>query len=504
MLQYILNKEANEKAIAALKEADEIIGAQAEQIGAQAEQIGVLTQTVSLLTAKIDDLNAEIANLKKTSKNSNKPPSSDGYGKPNAVKNQRTRSGLKPGGQRGREGVTRTHEAQPDRVIEIKPVQVKCDECGGTVIVEDEACAVRKVVEAKKPTTIVIEYQQHKGVCDTCGKIFTAVFPEGTAKGAVGIGESLKALVVYLTQYQLVPLNRTAQLINDIYGVRLSEGAMVNIQYDMIGHLVPFMETAKHMLINSYVAHFDETGMRVKGELWWMHVASRRILTLYEIARQRGREGIDAMGVLQYFTGIAVHDHWKSYYKYLLCAHAECNAHILRYLIFLYEDCGYAWAGLMCGLLLKIKRHVELAQLFGADRIEESDINQYECDYQVIIEAAAVEEEKTGESHTSKQITESRRMRERLKEYAVETLTFMYDFSVPFDNNQAERDIRMPKAKQKISGGFRSEEGSKAFAVTRSLISTCTKMGLSVLDGIKAALEGKVLSFLGWESAPQS
>lgn len=500
MLQNKLNKDA----IAALQEADKIIVAQAEQIVAQAEQIAVLTQTVSLLTAKIDDLNAEIANLKKTSRNSNKPPSSDGYGKPSAVKNQRTRSGLKPGGQPGREGVTRTHDAQPNRVVELTPEQAKCDECGGTVIAEDEACAVRKVAEAQKPTTIIIEYQQRKGVCDTCGKIFTPSFPKGTAKGAVGIGESLKALIVYLTQYQLVPLNRTAQLINDIYGIRLSEGAMVNIQYEMIKRLSPFMETAKQMLIGSDVTHFDETGMRVMGELWWMHVASTRTLTLYEIARQRGREGIDAMGVLQYFTGIAVHDHWKSYYKYLLCAHAECNAHILRYLIFLYEDCGYAWAGLMCGLLLKIKRHVELARLFGTDRIEESDLNRYEHDYQAIIEAAATEEEKTGGTHTSKQTTESRRMRERLKEYVVETLTFMYDFAVPFDNNQAERDIRMPKAKQKISGGFRSEEGSKAFALTRSLISTCTKMGLSVLDGIKAALEGKILSFLGWESATQS
>ncbi len=248
---------------------------------------------------------------------------------------------------------------------------------------------------------------------------------------------------------------------------------------------------------------FDETGMRVLKQLWWLHVASTPELTLYEIVKKRGRDGMDEMGVLPLFTGVAVHDHLKSYYHYTLCAHSECNAHILRYLKFLYEDCGFAWASLMCGLLIKIKRHVELTRLFGEDRLELDVIAEYERDYRTILEAAKTEEGETQETHTCKQITESRRLRVRLAEYEAQTLTFMYDFAVPFDNNQAERDLRMPKAKQKISGCFRSEAGSEAFALARSFISTCLKRGLSVIDGLKAVLAGNALSFLGSDFVPQ-
>jgi transposase len=386
--------------------------------------------------------------------------------------------------------------------VELKPIQANCDECGGTLIVEDEAVSIRQVIEIEKPKSVVIEYQQYRGICDTCGKSFAPEMPEG-ANGAVGIGDSIKAYIIYLTQFQLLPLNRTVQLIQDTYGVRLSEGTLVNIHNECNNLLLPFSDAAKDLLINSTVVNFDETSMKVMGKLWWMHVASTKDLTLYEIVIKRGREGMNIVGILPHFTGIAVHDHLKSYYCYIECAHAECNAHILRYLIFLHEDCEYAWAGLMMGLLLKIKKHVDLAKLFGADSIEAEDLAQYERDYQAMIEVAKSEEEENGDIHSVRQTTESRRMRNRLEEYAIETLTFMYDFTVPFDNNQAERDIRMPKAKQKISGGFRSEAGSEAFARTRSFISTCIKRGLNVLDGLRAVLNGDALSFLGEDFVPQ-
>lgn len=473
-------------------------------IAMQAEQIAVLTTAISELTTEVETLRAENAKLKTTSKKSNKPPSSDGYNKDNKpiIKNQRVKSGKKPGGQPGREGVTRTQTEEPDKVIEIKPIAENCDQCGGNVVLESKACTIRQVVEAERPTVIVIEYQQRKGICETCGKVFAPELPP-SAKGAMSVGDTLKAYIAYLTQYQLLPLNRAAQLIKDTYEIKLSEGTLVNAQYEIGNRLDAFVERAKALLINSNVAHFDESGMRVIGRLWWMHVASTDSITLYDILPRRGMEAMDEMGILPQYKGIAVHDHWKSYYHYLLCAHAECNAHILRALLFLYEDCGFAWAGLMCGLLLKIKRHVDLIKLFGeAQRLEAQDVAQYESDYQLVLDAAQEEELETGKAHTDSPKTESRRLRERLEEYAIETLTFMYDFAVPFDNNQAERDIRMPKTKQKISGGFRSESGAKAFARTRSFISTCVKRGLSVLDGLKAVLEGNALTFLGPDFQP--
>jgi len=471
------------------------IESQEQQVAVQAEQIKVLTRSVSLLSTKNEELQAEIAKLKSNSRNSSKPPSSDGFNKPK-IKNQRAKSNLSPGGQPGHTGRTREQTATPDKVLELKPVEADCDECGGTLIVEDETMSIRQVLEVEKPKTIVIEYQQYRGICNLCGKIFVPELPHGS-KGALTMGDSIKAYVIYLTQYQLLPLNRTAKLIEDIYGVKLSEGTLVNIQYEYSDLLLPFVRAAERILITSPVVSFDETGMDVMSKLWWMHVACTDSLTLYAILKKRGQEGMNEMGILPFFTGIAVHDHLKSYYCYIECAHAECNAHILRYLIFLHEDCHFEWAGVMCGLLLKIKRHVDLTKAFGENLIEATDIAQYERDYQTILDTAKLEEEECRESHANSQLIESRRMRTRLAEFAIETLSCMYDFAVPFDNNQAERDIRMPKAKQKISGGFRSEAGSLAFARTRSFISTCIKRGLSVIDGLKTVLTGDMLSFLG-------
>lgn len=474
------------------------ITTQAEQIALQAEELAALKHTVNLLSAKVEELEAKNAGLKKNSKNSSKPPSSDGYAKPKPT-NQRVKSGLKTGGQIGHEGVTRLNVEEPDKIVKLVPIEAECDDCGGKLIVEDTARSVRQVLETDNTQALVVEYQQYKGVCERCGKVFAPELPAGMT-GVVTIGDSLKAYAVYAIEYQLIPLKRTAELINDIFRVHLSEGSLVNIINEYRDRLSVFGEHAKQLLISSPVVHFDETGMRVLSRLWWMHVASTPDLTLYEILTKRGRQGMDEMGILPTFNGIAVHDHLKSYYNYTLCAHAECNAHILRYLIFLHDEYGYGWAALMSGLLLKVKRHIELTKLFGEERLTPSAIAKYESDYREILEGA--EKEEGGGNYTCKQITESRRLRERLAKYEAETLTFMYDFAVPFDNNQAERDIRMPKAKQKISGGFRSKGGSNAFAIIRSFISTCIKRKLSVIDGLRAVLEGKVLSFLGSDFEP--
>lgn len=206
---------------------------------------------------------------------------------------------------------------------------------------------------------------------------------------------------------------------------------------------------------------------------------------------------MDAQGILPEFRGTAIHDHWKSYYNYDQCAHGECNAHHLRHLQYLHENLGIEWAGEMACLLLRIKKHVDLSKAFGADRLEQADIEDYERMYRDILDNAKLLFPKlpkgTKESYTH---GEARRMATRLSEYEQETLLFMIDFLVPFDNNQSERDLRMPKAKQKISGCFRTEEGVKSFARVRGFISTAKKKGKRIIDGLVSIFKGNPREFL--------
>jgi len=196
---------------------------------------------------------------------------------------------------------------------------------------------------------------------------------------------------------------------------------------------------------------------------------------------------MDEMGILPKFLGTAIHDHWKSYYQYDRCAHGECNEHHLRTLKYLYEDLGEAWADEIARLLLRIERHVELCRTFGVRRLEQEDIAEYYRVYRSIL--ASADQSKSAPA-------ESRRLAKRLTDYEAEALLFMLDFDVPFTNNLAERDVRMPKLRQKISGCFRSDEGKKAFARTRGYISTVKKRGKNVIDGLVSAFRGDATGFL--------
>lgn len=478
-----------------------IAGLQAEARASELEEKNkVLEAAVTMLTEKIEQLETEIQKMKRTSNNSNKPPSSDGYAKP-TVKNSRVRSEKKSGGQRGHAGTTLEQQTNIDRVVELIPVEI-C-ECGGQIIVKTEEYTIRQVVEIEKPTKITIEYRQYSGICDRCGTVYKGAFPD-EADNAVVYGNNLKAFLTYVTQYQLLPIKRTTELVKDVLGIQISQGTVVSANKEAYEKLREFESTVKEKLINSDVVSFDETGQRVNGELKWLHSASTPELTLYYVHKNRGSVAMDAMGVLPNFTGTAIHDHWKSYYHYLLCSHAECNAHHIRHLQYLYEDLGYEWAGEMLCLLLRIKRHVDLSKNFGATHIEMEEIKKYEGMYNRILESAKEEEavrtkpvtEPTGKKRKK---SESELMCNRLSEYSIETLSFLYDFTIPFDNNLAERDIRMPKTKQKISGGFRTDKGAEAFARTRSFVSTVVKNGQSVLDGLVAAFQGRANQFLGWK-----
>jgi len=243
------------------------------------------------------------------------------------------------------------------------------------------------------------------------------------------------------------------------------------------------------------VAHFDETGLRVEGEGWWLHVASTPTLTHYAVHPKRGSEATDEIGILANFAGsISVHDGWSSYRKYEGCEHALCNAHHLRELIFVEERLEQEWAGQMSKLLVEIRESVEQATraAAGARRLDSRSIKRYERRYQKIIEEghrANPPPEPTGKPGRPKR-GKAGSLLDRLDKRREEVLRFMHDFRVPFDNNQAERDLRMCKVQQKIAGCFRRREGAEKFCRIQSYISTVRKRGEQVLPALERVFRG--------------
>jgi len=443
------------------------------------EENRILKELVATLVAKIAELEAR---LNKNSKNSNKPPSTDGL-KKGAPKNSRKPSGKASGGQIGHEGVTRALTPCPDTIVELVPVS-ECD-CGGTIIQADKY-TVRQVSDIQPLKMLTVEYRAVHGLCGSCGKEHKGSFPE-TVNSTFSYGENLRAITTYLTAYQLLPLKRTAELMSDLFGIKISQGTIVSAATEAYEKLAAPEARIEQELLDSEVVNFDESGMRVSGKTHWLHSAGTQACTLYNIHEKRGKKAMDEINILPRFTGTAVHDHLRSYYTYTNCAHAECNQHHLRTLKYIHEDLKLAWAGEMTDLLLRINHHIELSKLFGADHLEQDDIARYENTYRAIL--SDVDISKTAP-------TESRRMAVRLTKYEQETLLFMLDFNVTFTNNLAERDIRMPKAKQKISGGFRSANGAKAFARIRGFISTAKKKGKNVFDGIVSVFNGNPVEHL--------
>jgi len=517
-----------------------------EELAILKEENEILKKTVAALTAKVEELKAK---SKKNSKNSGKPPSSDGLDKEKVTESLRERTGRAPGGQSGHQGSGLELKSQPDKVV-VLHVKNTC-ECGGKITVKSDAGEKRQETDIEPSKVITIEYRAEEGICELCGKTHKASFPEGVDATAV-YGPGIQAVLTYMTNYQHLPLERATEFVKEIYGIDISQGTIISANKEVYEKLEEVDPLIKDEIINSDVAGFDESGMRVAGELNWLHCAATKDAVYYTIHKKRGKEGMDDAGILPNFRGTAIHDHWKAYYKYVDCAHGECNAHHLRQLVFLSDVLGQDWAKEMLCLLMRIKRHVDYSRLFGSNELPKEDIKEYEGMYRAIVITAAeaigmpnpyddgdtgnnnaaveskavdVESElasagyKESIAGTSYQTdgsvtvaadnsvappvkkkrqkkTESERMLTRFAKYELETLMFMYDFDVPFDNNLAESAIRMPKLHQKISGCFRTKEGADVFARIRSFIGTTKKKGKNIMDGIRAALEGHGVEFL--------
>jgi transposase len=436
--------------------------------------------------AKIAELEAK---LNINSSNSSLPPSSDRGGKKKI--NNREKSDKKIGGQEGHEGKTLEKIDSPDDIIEFK-VSDMCD-CGCDLLEVGSKKRTRQKFDIPTIKIIVTEYVTYEKTCPICGKIHRTEFPIDVTQ-PVEYGNNLKSLMNYFVNYQLIPVGRTAEAISDIVGQKISTGTIVNETKRFSNKIENVVLDIKQKIVDSDVVHFDETGLRSCGKTNWLHVASTETLTHYESHENRGNKATNEIGILPNFKGTAVHDHWKPYYKYSDCTHAECNSHNLRHCKNIIENYKQDWAEKMASLLIKINRKVKELKDQGNLELEQTELNKYYNLYHEIIKNGFIEDDKKSPKTYNKkgELKNSipRRLLIKFKDYDIETLSFMYDFKIPFDNNLAERDIRMQKLRQKISGCFRGEENPKIFCKIRSYISTARKHGKSAMEAIKMAVRG--------------
>jgi transposase len=306
-------------------------------------------------------------------------------------------------------------------------------------------------------------------------------------------------LLVYLQTYQLLPYARTCELFEDLFGVSISEGTLSEAIQRSSAALQTTEAAIRAAITQAEVAHFDETGLRIEGKLHWLHSASTETLVHYSPQKKRGGEGMTQAGILPHFQGRAVHDGWASYFAYR-CAHALCNAHHLRELTFLAERHAQAWAQAMKDLLIEMKHAVEAAREAGKSALTKQTLTSLRKRYDALLNTGErgnpLPPPETVPRRGRKKQTPARNLLDRLRRYKEETLAFLYDFAVPFDNNQAEREIRMMKVQQKVSGGFRSQEGAQAFCRIRGYIATARKQAHPVLFALQQAFLGHPLALV--------
>src|SRR5579883_879929 len=448
-----------------------------------------LIALVKAQAAEIAVLKARVAELERRlgldSSNSGKPPSSDGLKKPPRTQSLREPSGKKPGGQKGHKGETLRQVAEPDRVVNHFPSS--CAACGATVTPDMSAGhSARQVFDLPEPRPLAVtEHRAHDCVCAACGGHTRASFPDGI-NAPVQYGPRIAAFVVYLLHYQLLPEDRLAELMADLFAIRLT-AATARMSRNCAARLQDFVATVRGLVAGAAVKHMDETGFRIGGKTQWLHVACTALLTFYRVCARRG-------SLLADVTGIVVHDHWKPYYTMPGVLHALCNAHHLRELKALIEIEKEDWARKMHRLLRRACHAVNLARERGSP-LKPSLIALIERRYDAFVaEGLAFHQAQSPLRPDAAPQGCRRRGRKarrtghnlllRFANRRQDVLRFLADPNVPFTNNQAERDGRMMKVKQKVSGCFRSLDGAMDFAVIRSFISTAKKQGWNVIQAL--------------------
>lgn len=442
---------------------------------------------ILMLLARLEILESLV---RKDSHNSSKPPSSDGLAKkPRKTSSLRESSGKKAGAQIGHKGTTLKQATQPTQTV-YYPLPAQCTRCHNP-LPQDEARVAERRQVFDVPMTVcdIIEHRTLALVCQ-CGQPHVSAFPAGVTE-SVQYGPNLRALGVHLTQGQLLPYARAAQLIEDLYGIAVSPGTLVSwsgqarVALDSTAALI-----ADHLRAATLV-HADESGLRVAAKLHWLHIAASETHTWYGVHARRGIEAIEAHGILRKRLGVLVHDCWAPYWQ-LDCIHGLCNAHLLRELVYLTEISTQAWPQQMKDFLLDANSQCEAARQ-KATTLPAEDVAAFDARYDAILREGERENPEvartSGKRGRSKQSIAFNLLR-RLRQHADAVLLFIHDPAVPFTNNLGERAVRMPKVKQKISGCFRTLDGAENFCVIRSCLDTLRKQGYGMLEVLQRAFSG--------------
>lgn len=423
------------------------------------------------------------------SRTTHAPPSSDPRPKP---RSQRRKTGRKTGGQPGHPGHRLEPVTNPDQTV--THAVTTCSGCRKNlkkIAVSDTVA--HQIFELPKMPLQVTEHRLESKVCPCCATTTTATPPVG-AEQPTQYGPRLAGFAIYLHVGHFVPLQRTADIIEVLTGRRVSEGWISSCQERVSGRLDPFIAAVTAMLRAAKSICCDETGFRFAGKRFWLHVCCTATLTLMLCHRRRGIEGTIGLGVIPGYTGNMVHDHWSPYFKITTCSHSVCNEHHVRELDGVTQRDGHAWAERMKivlydGLELKHRYHDQDQDI--PDRKIAAITDRYKkclrAGYRICPIPIPTKTPKRGRKMRGKTLS----LLDRLRDRQAETLRFLHDRSVPWSNNQAERDIRPMKTQQKVSGGFRTESGAKEFCRIRSYLSTTAKNGIDPCEAIALVLAGK-------------
>ena len=437
---------------------------------------------IKFLVERIDRLEAELHQIKlqlsKDSHNSSKPPSTDPPGKKKKPRSSRKKSGKKPGGQKGHTGFRLEQTAKPDEKKDVYPEGL-CS-CGKNLsLAETIDYIIRQTFGIILPRRFVTEYVGHVVLC-SCGKIHDPVFPDGVNK-EVQYDKSVKSLAVYLKHFDFLSYERLQEFFTDICGMHISQGSLVNFVRECGEFLQKPVELIKEKLIVAYLVHCDETGFRINGSRHWLHTTCTSELTYLYPHKNRGKKAMDEIGILPRFTGRVVHDHLASYYLYQNLTHVLCNAHHLRELT-LFEENGDKWATKLIKCLLDAKADIE-----KKGKLPKKRVDYYKMRFRRITAEGLKQypenkkaNGKRGRLKQSPQFNFLKRMKEKMND----VIRYISDPLVPFDNNQGERDIRMSKIQQKVSGCFRSMQGARDFCTIRSYLASIRKNGQSVFRAL--------------------
>jgi len=448
------------------------------------------------VVAKFMEFDARLKRLEEmigmNSTNSSKPPSTDNK-LTKTKKTSNSKSKKKRGAQVGHKGKSLKMVATPDTIDILLPTTCSC--CNSSLKdVKYHKYEKRQLFDLPNIKMQVTEYQAYSIKCKKCNTLNKAEFPDNV-NAATQYGDNLKSFVSYLNSYQMLPYERIAETIQDLTTHKISTGVIYNFLNTNYKQLEHFENELKHSLHKEAVLHSDETGINIRAKLHWIHVASSSVMTYYMLHQKRGKDAMDDMNIIPEYKGILVHDHWKPYNRYTNCTHSYCNAHILRELNGITQKESVVWSQDMHTLLTNMNIAVHKAKNSSKNSLSQAQMHKFIKNYEKIIKSAnnyyPPPEKNLQKVKGRHKQEKGKNLLDRLSKYQDEQLRFLSDFRVPFTNNLAERDLRMIKVKEKISGSFASFRGGEIFCRIRSYISTLKKNNIPVLQGLRDAFIGR-------------